>query len=362
MKQIFTALLLCIAQLSIAQNVNIEFFPPKYNDHRSEIVIPDAEYQVLKADFHIHTMFSDGQVWPTFRVKEAWRDGLDVLAMTDHIEYLPHKQYLNADFNTSYEIALPEAERLGIILIHGAEITRQQGVIGHFNAIFINDGNKLNVEDPKEALRAARAQNAFITFNHPAWTMDTCKFSPWQQEVLEEGLIDGIEVVNNHEYYARALSWCIDLKKTVIGASDAHDVISNGFKIYTAGPENVRCRPMTLVYAKERTEASFREALESRRTLAFFDGKIVGEKSLLERLFTSCVKFVKVGANEKNSHYNLTNSSSLPFKVKIKNKEYRILPMSSIAITLPNSTTSADVTVLNMYYYENAVPTFTLGL
>ncbi|MDD3200799.1 MAG: PHP domain-containing protein [Bacteroidales bacterium] len=362
MRHLFAALLLCIAQMTFAQNVNIQFFPPKYNNHRTEIVIPDAEYQVFKADLHIHTMFSDGQVWPTFRVQEAWRDGLDVIAMTDHIEYLPNKQYLNADLNTSYEIARPEAEKMGIILIHGAEITRKQGVIGHFNAIFINDANLLNVEDPKAALVAARAQGAFITFNHPAWTMDTCKFSPFQKEVLDEGLIDGIEAVNNHEYYARALSWCIDLKKTLISASDAHDVISNSFKIYTAGPENVRCRPMTLVYARERTEASFREALESRRTLGFFDGKVIGDKELLQRLFTSCVSFVKVGANDKSTHYNLTNVSSLPFKVKIKGKEYRILPMSSIALSFPNGTSSVDVTVLNMYYYENAVPTFTLAL
>lgn len=34
---------------------------------RHEIDIPDLKgYQTLKCDFHIHTVFSDGLVWPRF--------------------------------------------------------------------------------------------------------------------------------------------------------------------------------------------------------------------------------------------------------------------------------------------------------
>lgn len=33
-----------------------------------KISIPDIPgYQTLKGDFHMHTVFSDGHVWPTFR-------------------------------------------------------------------------------------------------------------------------------------------------------------------------------------------------------------------------------------------------------------------------------------------------------
>lgn len=49
-------------------------------------------YQTLVGDFHIHTVFSDGLVWPTVRVDEAVREKLDVIAFTDHIEYLPFKE------------------------------------------------------------------------------------------------------------------------------------------------------------------------------------------------------------------------------------------------------------------------------
>ena len=40
----------------------------------------------------MHSVFSDGLVWPTVRVDEAYRDGLDAISLTEHIEYRPHKQ------------------------------------------------------------------------------------------------------------------------------------------------------------------------------------------------------------------------------------------------------------------------------
>ena len=55
---------------------------------RHEFVIPKVEgYTVLKADLHCHTVYSDASTTPEYRVLEAWTDGLDVLAITDHVEY-----------------------------------------------------------------------------------------------------------------------------------------------------------------------------------------------------------------------------------------------------------------------------------
>ena len=52
---------------------------------RTPIRLPDLPgYLTLKCDLHIHTVFSDGLVWPTVRVEEAWREGLDAIAITDH--------------------------------------------------------------------------------------------------------------------------------------------------------------------------------------------------------------------------------------------------------------------------------------
>lgn len=39
---------------------------------RKEIKMPQIPgYTILKCDFHMHTIFSDGIVWPTLRVDEA---------------------------------------------------------------------------------------------------------------------------------------------------------------------------------------------------------------------------------------------------------------------------------------------------
>ena len=85
---------------------------------RRELRIPDIMgYKTLKCDFHMHTVFSDGLVWPTVRVDEAWQEGLDAIAITDHIEYQPHQKDIPTNHNRSYEIALPRAKEKGILLI-----------------------------------------------------------------------------------------------------------------------------------------------------------------------------------------------------------------------------------------------------
>ena len=65
----------------------------------NKIVIPDIEgYKTLKGDFHIHTVFSDAAVWPTTRVQEAIWEGLDVLAITEHVDTRHQKMRNNGTF------------------------------------------------------------------------------------------------------------------------------------------------------------------------------------------------------------------------------------------------------------------------
>lgn len=85
---------------------------------RREVKIPDiAGYRTLKCDFHTHTVFSDGRVWPTVQVEEAWREGLDAIAITDHIEYKPHKQDVRPNNESGYEIARAAGNEKGLIII-----------------------------------------------------------------------------------------------------------------------------------------------------------------------------------------------------------------------------------------------------
>ena len=65
---------------------------------QNKIVIPDTkDYLVLTGDMHIHTVFSDGTVWPTTRVDEAAAEGIEVLCMTDHIDDR-HNKLIKKDF------------------------------------------------------------------------------------------------------------------------------------------------------------------------------------------------------------------------------------------------------------------------
>ena len=52
------------------------------HEHQSSrpLSFPDIPgYKSLKTDLHIHTVFSDGYVWPNIRVMEALRDNLDAI-------------------------------------------------------------------------------------------------------------------------------------------------------------------------------------------------------------------------------------------------------------------------------------------
>lgn len=58
------------------------------NENRSPLRLPQVDnYKILKCDFHMHTVFSDGTVWPTTRVEEAFREGLDAISITEHLEF-----------------------------------------------------------------------------------------------------------------------------------------------------------------------------------------------------------------------------------------------------------------------------------
>jgi predicted metal-dependent phosphoesterase TrpH len=65
----------------------------------------------LKADLHVHTTASDGRLTPSEIVNLAINQGLSVLSITDH------------DTLDGYHAALPEAQKCGIRLIAGVEIT-----------------------------------------------------------------------------------------------------------------------------------------------------------------------------------------------------------------------------------------------
>jgi len=266
----------------------------------------------LKCDFHSHTMFSDGTVWPTVRVDEAFRDGLDVLSITDHIEYLPHKDYISTDYNAGWKISETYAKERNIILVHGAEITRKMPP-GHFNALFITDASKLNISDSLKVIEEAIKQGAFIEWNHPGWKSQEPdgipKLYDFHLKLLEKGWLHGIEFFNSTEYYPVVLTFCEKYNLTVLGNSDVHDLISEDY-FETPGSH----RPMTLVFAKERTHDSLKEAMFSGETLVWFDDIIAGKESLAKQFFAKSITVSKpYYENDKSIFITITNHSDIPW-------------------------------------------------
>ena len=190
---------------------------------RREIRIPDLpQHKTLKCDFHTHTVFSDGTVWPTVRVDEAWRTGLDALALTDHIEYQPHAAEVPTNHNRPYELAAGRARERGLLLPRGAEITRDTPP-GHFNAIFLEDVQPLQTDDFVQAIRRANEQGAFVFWNHHEWKgPEKGAWLDVHTQLYDQQLFHAIEIANGQTYYPQAHRWCLEKNLTMVGNSDIH--------------------------------------------------------------------------------------------------------------------------------------------
>ena len=327
---------------------------------RKEFHLPDVNgFHVYKADLHLHTMFSDGNVTPEFRVQEAWYDGLDVIAITDHIEgrkwegkmlkflkgYLPKgtvpvndrvsrqpadKRGIQADLNVSYQSAAAVADEYGMTVIPGAEITREPVAIGHFNALFIKDANKIYDADPAVAIENARQQGALIQHNHPGWRRTSVKMTEFETQVYEKGYINGIEVMNGSQFYPSVLQRAQERRLYVAANTDMHLTT----QLYYQGEQ----RNMTLIFAKDKSLKSLKEALKERRTLAYSFGTVAGDEQLVKDFFLACIhaEVIKTDANGKHK-VMLTNNSSVDFHLNFNGNSVCLDACSSRVVSAGKS-------------------------
>lgn len=331
-KLLFTLLFL-IHTMVFSQDVNNIQMPELLNNPaRKTIHVPDIlGYQTLKCDFHMHTVFSDGSVWPTIRIDEAWNEGLDAIAITDHIENNPSKKFVGGNDNSSYEIALPQAKRKNIILIKGGEITRSMPP-GHFNALFLKDTQALDTENWQDAFAAAKEQGAYFIWNHPGWKAqqpDTCLWWDEHTDLYNKGMLHAIEVFNEKEWYPIALDWCMEKNIAPHAASDIHGINSEFYNLKQYH------RPMTLVLASERTEDAIREALFANRTIAWFGDNLAGKEEFLKAFFHAAVKINFIEKTGNGEKYALKNSSDVPYFLIAENGREIVIPaLGEILVTI----------------------------
>jgi hypothetical protein len=362
------------------------------------IQFPDIPgYRTLKGDFHQHTTFSDGKVWPHVRVEESVRDGLDAMAITDHLEWQPHRRDLpHPDRNRPFEIArdaasLPaglsegdywiieqyrggredqvkaqttlaarpigsekEAGPQDILVVPGVEITRNMP-LGHVNALFIKDANRLLDPDPLVVLREASAQGAFLVWNHP-WSLNrgagadgVARQTDYHRQLMDEQLIHGIEVVNTDTFSEEALQIALERKLTIMGCSDIHGLVD---WVY---PTRKKHRPVTLVFAREKTLSSLHEALREQRTAVWFNNTLIGRAEWLEPLIKAALQVRSLGykpdrrrfsiqdrpdtslldieiANSSDAAFILRNATA--YKIATEGEVFTVPPHSAIKLTV----------------------------
>ena len=317
----------CAVQ-GFAQSVNLDVVKVQesHQPYAGEsIYIPDIPgYKTLKCDFHTHTIFSDGDVKPENRVWEAAARGLDVIAITDHIEYRPHP-YVVGDHNESYRRAKAIEPRANVLVVHGAEITRSKP-LGHLNALFLEDANALDVEDPLVAIDNALKQGAFVMWNHPGWPNDTTTLYDVHAELIAQHKIHGVELVNGFEYYPKAFTFCDRYGLTCLGNTDIHGVYQLTYRSGYA--------PMTIAFATERSVAGVKEALFQGRTFVKFGDLLIGSEENLRRLLKACLTCEV----EKNGGgvmlVKVSNQSSLRFDISLDSKALTLQGNTSLSFTV----------------------------
>ena len=315
---------------------------------RKVISIPDIDgYKTFKCDFHTHTVYADAHVSPEGRVQEDWYDGLDVMAMTEHVGV--HKTGIDMpDRNVPIVKAKAEGAKFGMIVIPGVEITRAKP-FGHMNFLFVKDANvfsedryltdkdgeyltddlgrKINNDETlQDDIAAALEQDCFIQWNHPGWPDRKCDMYDIHKEMLAKGLINAVEICNHQEWYPKVLDWFDEFHIPMTANTDQHRpaVVDYGHVI----------RPMTLVFARERTLESVREAMFAGRMVAFWDNTLAGDATWLEQLVHHSLQVRVIDAAK--GRIEVTNISDIRFETMYGTHMNPVIlyPRSAIIMTV----------------------------
>ena len=391
MKRLLTLAVACMATFSASaqyfaapHGTNPDMVPltiHQYKESRKEIILPQVRgLNIYKADLHMHSIFSDGSVTPQFRVQEAWQDGLDVIAITEHMEYRGMEQTMidflkgyvaegtkaintvlmdspadergiQTDQNLPIRLAEQAAERYGITVIPGTEISRTPETIGHYNALFITDANEIYTADCYESFRKAKKQGALIVHNHPGWRRTSMKIGPFEQKAYDEGLIDGIETFNSADIYPLAIERAKKYGFFMVGSTDAHGSVARDYLMEHP------IRNLTMVFAKDKSLKTLREAMDNNLTVAYAWGHMTGEASLLSDLFKASVQRRVERTDAKGTRtVALTNTTSLDYALRVDGgTPFNLKAFTTIQISVP-ADKKLVVSVENMWCGEKEHP------
>ena len=111
-----------------------------------------------------------------------------------------------------------------------------------------------------------------------------------------------------------------------MGNSDIHDVFNKKYN-----RDLFPVRPVTLVFAKERTEESLKEAMFARRTATLFFNKLIGPKELIEPLVKLSIQVSKPFLYQDGFiYFEVKNNSDIEFSLLKVGKDDSGLPAKII--------------------------------
>ncbi len=171
--------------------------------------LPDVDgMRWLAADFHAHTVHSDGSLSIEELAAVAVSRGLDALAVTDH----------NTTSHHAHLVAV--GERYGIRLLPGQEVTTDRGHANAFGDIGFVDFRKPAAQWQREV----EERGGLLSVNHPlggdcAWRMDLDH--PTSVSEVWHSSWHALPVLHN---WGGPLAWWLawDPRSTPIGGSDFH--------------------------------------------------------------------------------------------------------------------------------------------
>jgi hypothetical protein len=211
----------------------------------------DGGYQVLKVETHLHTLHSDGQDSVEAMFSACLGAGYDVVALTDH--------------NTLSGLvsARDVAERLGLILIPGVEVTTFRGHAVALGVSRVPEWRDLESRGMDALATDVHADGGLLCVAHPAALgSPVCSGCTWDWPV-EPGSIDLLEI-----FSAPRPSTDVPLRlwqellasggrASPVAAGDVHSVAAAA-----------RLKTATYVYTQARNALAVLDALRQRRLFA----------------------------------------------------------------------------------------------
>ena len=175
--------------------------------------------------------------------------------------------------------------------------------------------------------------------DHPNWTSQRkdgiARLEETNIELIEKGYVSGIEVVNDVTYSDEALEIALKYNLAIIGTSDIHGLVDWQYRVAEGGH-----RPITIIFAEERSKQGLLDALNARRTAAWYQNTLIGrEEHVLPLVEASIsVSSARYGGDTSVLRVELWNSSDAEYSLK-NSSSYRFHNVADILTVAPHHTT-----------------------